>query len=82
MACKLCPCKAARLGGYGLRNVYKSNVFGSAAARTEKSVDKARGETREQTFPEGDVFLFHKKYLRSPVWATEAVFMRVLIICG
>ena len=36
MACKLCPCKAARLGGYGLRNVYKSNVFGSAAARTEK----------------------------------------------
>ena len=35
-----------------------------AAARAEKSVDKARGETREQTFPEGDVFLFHKKYLR------------------
>ena len=53
-----------------------------AAARAEKSVDKARGETREQTFPEGDVFLFHKKYLRSPVWAAEAVFMRVLIICG
>ena len=25
-----------RKGGYGLRNVYKSNVFGSAAARTEK----------------------------------------------
>lgn len=46
-----------------------------AAARAEKSVDKARGETREQTFPEGDVFLFHKKYLRSPVWAAEAVFM-------